>query len=136
MTMTKEELNAKIALHKKWLSGDQGGVRLDLHGCDLLGANLLGADLRETNLHGADIRGADIDYSCWGLSCKTLSVKIDKRIACQLLYHTIRAMQSVDDEECKSICNNDAVIELANKFHRVEECGKINKLEENNVLNK
>ena len=55
----------------------------------------------------------------------TLTTKIDKRIAVQLLYHTIAAMKSVDDEECKEFCKNKTVLKLANQFHRVNECGKL-----------
>ena len=70
----------------------------DLSGADLSGADLSGADLRDTNLRGADLRGAVLDYSCWPLWFGSLSPKIDKQIACQLLYHTMRAMQG-----CKEV---------------------------------
>ena len=104
----------------------------DLRGANLYDANLRGANLRctvmrEVDLCGADLCGADMDYSCWPLWCYSLNVKIDKRLACQLLYHTVRAMQSVDDARCKAVCNDPKVIRLANEFHRVEECGKIRK---------
>ena len=94
--------------------------RLDLRSADLRGANL-----REANLRWADLRGADVDFSCWPLWCGSLDVKIDKRIFCQLLYHTLRAGQSVDDPEVKRLFEIPKVVNLANKFHRVDECGKI-----------
>ena len=92
----------------------------DLSGADLRGANLRGADLREANLSGANL-----DYSCWPLWCLSLSVRIDARLAAQLLYHCLRAMDSVDDPEVRAVRNNPANIELANRFHRVAECGEI-----------
>ena len=104
--------------------------RLNLRGADLSGADLRGADLSEANLRwadlsGADLRGADVDFSCWPLWCGSLNVKIDKRIFCQLLYHTLRAGKSVDDPEVKKLFEIPQVVNLANQFQRVDECGKI-----------
>lgn len=42
-------------------------------------------------------------------------------------FRTLQAMQSVDDEEVRAVLNDDKVLALANQFHRVEECGKIEK---------
>jgi len=97
----------------------------DLREADLNGADLFGANLRWANLREADLRGADVDFSCWPLWCGSLDVKIDKRIFCQLLYHALRAGQSVDDPEVKRLFEIPKVVNLANKFHRVDECGKI-----------
>lgn len=89
--------------------------RLDLRGANLRGASLSGASLGEAN----------VDFSCWPLWCGSLDVKIDKRIFCQLLYHTLRAGHSVDDPEVKRIFEIPEIVNLANQFHRVDECGKI-----------
>ena len=102
----------------------------DLRGADLTGVDLRGADLSRADLTGADLRGADLtdadlDYSCFPIWCGSLTVKIDKRVFCQLLYHTLRAGQSVDDPEVKKLFAIPEVVALANQFHRVEECGKI-----------
>ncbi len=110
-----------------------GGANLsyaNLSYANLRSANLSGAELKYANLSGAnlkgvDLSGANLDYSSWPLWCGSLSVKIDKRIFCQLLYHTLRAGQSVEDEEVQALLNNPDVLKLANQFHRVEECGKL-----------
>ena len=116
------------------LSGaDLSGANLrkaDLRGADLIradlsGTDLSGADLRGANLSRADLRGADFDFSCWPLWCGSLNVKIDKRIFCQLFYHALRAGQSVDDQEVKKLFEIPEIVNLANQFHRVDECGKI-----------
>ena len=104
----------------------------DLRWADLSWADLRGADLRGANLRGADLRGADFDFSCWPLWCGSLNVKIDKRIFCQLLYHALLAGQSVDDPEVKRLFEIPEIVNLANQFHRVDECGKIELKVENN----
>ena len=52
-------------------------------------------------------------------------MKIDKRIFCQLLYHTLKTGKSVDDAGVKKLFSIPEVVKLANQFHRVEVCGKI-----------
>ena len=108
----------------------------DLQGADLRWANLRSADLRNANLweadlrvanlrganlQGADLQGADLDYSCWPLWCGALDVKVDARIARQLAYHFCRL--DCDDPEYKAV--REAMKDFANKFHRAEQCGKI-----------
>ena len=56
--MTQEELKIALELHRKWLSNNPDGIRLDLRGEDLSGM-----DLRYANLHGANLSGADLSYS-------------------------------------------------------------------------
>lgn len=102
----------------------------DLEGAVFNRANLRYADLKYANLRGAHLidtalYGVDLDYSCLPLWCGSLKAKIDKRIFCQLLYHTLRAGQSVDDPEVKALFDIPEVVALADKFHRVEECGRI-----------
>lgn len=88
----------------------------DLRGECLRGANLCGADLC-----GADLRGAYLDYSAWPLWCGGLHVKTDKRIMCQLAYHF--CAQDCDDPEY--IAARNAILDFANQFHRVDECGRL-----------
>jgi len=91
----------------------------DLWSADLRSANLRGANLRSANLWSADLRGADLDFSAWPLWCGSFDVKVDKRIAAQLAYHFCRVI--CDDDEVKAA--QQALIPLANQFHRVGECG-------------
>ena len=90
--------------------------RADLRGADLRGANLQGADLQ-----GVNLQGANLDFSVWPLWCGSLDVKVDARIARQLAYHLCRL--DCDDEEYLKV--RDAIKDLANKFHRADECGRI-----------
>jgi len=79
--MTKQDIDKIIALHKKWLVGDEDGERADLRSAnlrraDLSGANLRRADLVDADLSGADLSGADIrraDLSGANLSGANLS---------------------------------------------------------------
>lgn len=47
-TLTKEELNVILKLHKKWLNGEENGERANLRDASLIGANLRVADLFNT----------------------------------------------------------------------------------------
>lgn len=152
--MTKEELNKVLELHRKWLNHEEGGKCADLRGLSLRNANLRGANLREVNLSlanligadlrwadlsGADLNGADLrlanlrganlsmanlDYSCWPLWCGSKGVRVDKRIAAQLAYHFCW----LDCDDPDYIKARNAILFLANQFHRVEECGTLEPL--------
>ena len=93
----------------------------NLRYADLQYANLQGADLQGANLQGADLRNADLDFSVLFFGCKSFDFKADKRIMVQIVYHFCRII--TEDEEAKKA--QKYLRELANQFHRVEECGKI-----------
>lgn len=103
--MTIEEIAKILADHAKWLRGEPDGQRADFR--------------------GADLRGANIDYSCWPLWCGSLDVVVDRRIAAQLAYHFCRLI--CDDPDY--IAARNAVVDFANTFHRVNECGALGKIE-------
>lgn len=129
--MTQEELNTILDKHKKWLNSEDGGERADLYWAYLCGADLRKADLRwidfsmadlrYANLHYANLHGADLDYSCWPLWCGSFDVKVDTRIARQLAYHFCR----LDCDDSEYLEARKAIAKFANKFHRVDECGRI-----------
>lgn len=118
----KKDKSALLAYDLSWAN---------LSGADLRGANLREADLREANLRGADLSEADLswanlsraelDFSAWPLWCGGLHVKTDKRIMCQLAYHF--CAQDCDDPEY--IAARNAMLDFANQFHRVDECGRL-----------
>ena len=99
----------------------------DLRGADLRDADFRNATLRGADLHGADLRGADIDFSIWPLWCGGLDVHIDDRIAIQLLYHLVRNVlySKNTSEELKRLLSQKEIVKVANQFHRVDECGRI-----------
>ena len=144
--MMNEQLKNILYKHEKWILNREGGERANLYGAnlceanlhgadlrdaDLTGANLRwvdlsGADLREVDLSGADLRGAnlretDLDYSEWSLWCGSLDVKVDKRVAAQMAYHFCRL--DCDDPEYQEA--KKSLSKLANQFHRIDECGRI-----------
>ena len=154
--MNKKELDCVISKHKEWINGDGGeyaslshedlrGASLryadlshaDLSGADLSDADLRGASLRHANLRyadltGADLRGAnlryaDLDYSCLPLWCGSLEAHFDDKQLIQIAYHLVKAgLQSKNaSEETKKELSK--LIDFANKFHRVDECGEIKK---------
>ena len=92
----------------------------NLEGANLEGANLRWADLVGANLVGANLEMADLDYAAWPLWCGSLGAKADRRLAAQLAYHFCR-IDFGDDELCKGL--QEALVPLANEFHRVGENG-------------
>ncbi|WP_083221856.1 pentapeptide repeat-containing protein [Dehalobacter sp. TeCB1] len=97
----------------------------DLRSADLSGADLSGADLSGADLRSADLSGADLDFSCLPLRCGGLRWKIDKRLACQLAFH-LCSMQCDDEEYIKM---RNSILDFANQFHRVDECGRLEPVE-------
>ena len=123
--MTQCDLNTIIQLHEKWLRREPGGKKANLSSADLRGADLSGADLSHADLRYADLSGANVDFSSWPLWCGSLKgVKVDARIARQLAYHLCSVV--CDDPEFTSI--RDQILPFANKFHKVDECGKLEKV--------
>lgn len=106
---------------------DTNLINTDLSGADFRGADLRGVDLRGANLKGANLNGADLDYSCYPLWCGSLHLKADKRLACQLAYH----LCSLQCDDADYIKMRNSILDFANQFHRVDECGK---LEESDLI--
>ena len=99
----------------------------DLKYVNLRDADLTGADLRGANLRDANLRDANLDYSCLPLWCGSLEAHFDDRQLVQIAYHLVKAgLQSKNaSEEAKAELSK--LIDFANKFHRVNECGEIKK---------
>ena len=104
----------------------------DLYSANLRSANLRSANLRYADLYSAylryaDLRYADLDYSAFPLWCGGLNVHIDDKQAIQLLYHLVKNVlySKNTSDELKLLMSNEAIINKANEFHRVNECGLI-----------
>ena len=88
---------------------------------DLSYADLSYANLRYADLSYANLRSANLDYSAFPLWCGSFGVKVDIRLGAQLAYHFCRL--DTENEDVKKA--QKALKILANKFHRVKECGEI-----------
>ena len=99
----------------------------DMQCADMRRADMQGADMQGANLQCADMQDANIDYSAWPLWCGSLKAHVDDRIAIQLLYHTLSVVQHSPyvSENIKRTLLAPDVVEVANRFHRVDECGKL-----------
>ena len=104
----------------------------ELQGADLRGALLQHSNLRGAGLRHSDLRGADLDYASWPLWCGSLKAYVDDRIAIQLLYHTLSVVQHSPyvSEEVKKALLSAENVRIANRFHRIGECGEIKEWEE------
>ena len=100
----------------------------NLSSADLRFANLRSAYLRSADMSFADMRSADLDFTL-NFSCKWLNIKIDSKLAIQMLYHAIKPIQNQSiediDEDLKQLIEYPLFKKVCNKFHRVEECGAI-----------
>lgn len=90
-----------LELHKKWLNKDSNG--------------------KYANLRDANLRGADVDYSCLPLWRGSLHMKVDKRIAAQIVYHFC-ALECDDPDVQKA---QQSLYALANTFHSVGELPRL-----------
>ena len=134
-TISYQELQIILEKHKRWINGEDGGERADLSEAHLRRADLSGANLRRADLGGADLGGADLrranmiksdlDFSCLPLWCGGLDINIDDRQAKQIAYHLVRNVlySKNTSKEAKEAVK--PLVDFANGFHRVEECGKI-----------
>ena len=99
----------------------------DMRYADMQCADMRYADMRYANLRNANMQRANIDYSAWPLWCGSLKAHVDDRIAIQLLYHTLSVVQNSPyvSEELKRTLLTEPVVDIANRFHRVDECGAL-----------
>lgn len=118
--ISKEELAEILIKHEMWLQNDPNGKRANLSG-----ANLSGADLSRANLSRANLLGADIDYSVLPLWCGSLDAGFDDKQIKQIAYHMVKAGLNSKNTSEETKHNLIKMIDFANEFHRVEECGII-----------
>ena len=118
--MTRNEISEILRKHKMWIDDEEGGERADLRGADLSEADLSGADLS-----GADLSGANLDFSCLPLWCGSLNAEFDDKQIIQIVYHAVKS--GINSKNTSDEVKNELskLIGLANKFHRVQECGTI-----------
>lgn len=113
--MEANELKKILELHEKWVNGEKYGKKADLSGADLSGACL---------------RWADLDYSCLPLWCGSLSANFDDRQLKQIAYHLVKAGLQSKNASDKTKAELRKLIPFANGFHRVEECGLIKEVDD------
>ena len=108
--MTSKELKKILEEHEKWIRDADSGRY----------ANLRYADLRYANL-----RDANLDFSCLPLWCGSLSANFDDRQLKQIAYHLVKA--GLNSKNASEETKNELkkLIDFANGFHRVGECGLI-----------
>lgn len=126
--MEQEKLSEILQAHKKWLdSNGKEGVRASLNGADLCYANLRFANLRYIDLRDADLNGADMDYAVLPLWCDGLHMHVDDRIGIQMLYHAVANILFSKNTSVwlKKAVSLKTILRVVNKFHRVDECGKL-----------
>ena len=143
--ITGSELRDVLREHKRWLNDEDGAKKadlrdadlrhahlcgIDLRNADLRNADLYGTDLRNVSLHGADLSGADLsgailDYSELPLWCGSLTANFDDKQLKQIAYHLVSAGLKSENASAETKRELRKLIDFANGFHRVEECGVI-----------
>lgn len=113
--MEQKKLDKILENHKLWLETN-------------------GKEGERANLRSADLSSADLDYSAFPLWCGGLDVHIDDRQATQLLYHLIHNVKYSKNtsKALKKICRIKSLVNQANKFHRVNDCGEIKMVGDDN----
>ncbi len=99
----------------------------NLRHADLLRADLCHADLLRADLCHADLRYANMDYAALPLWCGGLHMHVDDRIGIQLLYHAVANILFSKNTSVwlKKSVSFKTILRVVKKFHRVDECGKV-----------
>ncbi len=108
----------------------------DFEGSNLENTNFEGANIYNSNLKHANLNGANMNFSIINLSCKDLDIHLDDKLLIQRLYHILRNAKFSRNasKEVKNTLLTKELLDLANKFHMVDEFGifenrqKVNKL--------
>jgi uncharacterized protein YjbI with pentapeptide repeats len=93
----------------------------NLQDADLQCANLLYANLQGADLQGADLRWANLDYSCLPLWCGSKKMKVDRRIAAQIVAHFC----ALDCDDADYQTARTAILEFARMSHRADDLGLV-----------
>lgn len=113
--MNQTELNKILENHLHWIKED----------CE--NWEDMRADLRWANLREVDLSGADLDYSCLPLWCGSLKTNFDDRQLIQIAFHLVSAGLYSKNASEETKAELSKLIDFANRFHRVDECGRIGK---------
>ena len=114
--MDKQELDAIIEKHGKWLREEEGGERANLQS-----ANLQYADLRSADLRYANLQSANLDFLCLPMWCGGSRFKCSPALIRQIFAH-VCSLEVIDaDEDTKKALR--AIREEAKKSHRASDLG-------------
>ena len=126
--ISPEELQEILRKHKMCLNGEEGGERANLECANLVRANLECANLTGANLVRANLTGANLDYSCLPLWCGSLNANFDDRQLKQIAYHLVKAGLQSNNASAETKAELEKLVDFANQFHRVNECGRIERM--------
>lgn len=107
--MKRTELNKILENHLHWIKEDCENWK----------------DMR------ADLSGADLDYSCLPLWYGSLKTNFDDRQLIQIAFHLVSAGLYSKNASEETKAELSKLIDFANRFHMVDECGRIGKGEHN-----
>ena len=73
----------------------------------------------------ADLSRANLDYSCLPLWCRSLDANFDDRQLKQIAFHLVKTGLQSKNASKETKTELAKIVDFANGFHRVDECGKI-----------
>ena len=99
----------------------------NLSNSDLSDSDLSGSNLSYSDLRGSNLIGSNLDFACMPLWCGDLKAGYDDKQIIQQLYHVLSHVKYSPNasDDLKSKMLTDELIELANRFHRANEYGKL-----------
>ena len=112
--MTQEELKIALGLHKKWLSNEPDGVKLDLRGEDLRGM-----DLSHANLSHVDLSYAKLSYANLTLADLSDSNLTDADLRFAILSKAYLSFSDLSDSNLIGANFNDADLRWTNTISTV-----------------
>ena len=85
--ISEKELKEKLELHRKWLRGEEGGIKLDLRNTDLRHADLRQVDLRCAKLNNSDLRNSNLyEASLKGANLNNVDLRYADLESADLIY--------------------------------------------------
>jgi len=92
--------------------------------CNFKNTSFMGANTAFTNFWGSTFENSNLDGCQYNLDCNDFNINLDDKLIIQRLFHVLKIVQYSElvSNDLKEALLTPKLIEIANQFHRKEEC--------------